>query len=135
MKNKLLMVALVGPVLFMGLWFIALEIEERTLTQEVLIHAQGYDPRDLIAGHYLDLRPDWKKTDCSVFENNICPVEKFNRYYQYFLSEDDGIKADKMIARFNPEIDMVFLYKEGKSPRLKDLKFDGKHWKEWLKQK
>ncbi len=135
MKNKLLIAALAYPVLLMGLWFIALEIEDCTMTQEVVVRAQGYDPRDLIAGHYLYLRPDWKKTDCAAFKNSVCPVEEFNSYYQYFLSEGDGAKADKMIAHFNPEIEMLFLYREDKTPRLKDLKFDGQPWREWLKQK
>ncbi len=94
----------------------------------------GYDPRDLIAGHYLNLQPDWNLTDCSQFNRKRCPVELFNYTYRYYLPEEDIQEIDLLLTQDDLKTEVVFVYKEGAKPRVEELLIEEKPWREWLRQ-
>lgn len=65
--NKKLIAALSLPVIFMAGWMGILSFERCSIQHDVIIAVSGYDPRDLLSGHYIDLSLNWKDTDCSQF--------------------------------------------------------------------
>lgn len=65
--NKKLIAALSLPVIFMAGWTGILNFERYGSQHDVIIAVSGYDPRDLLSGHYIDLSLNWKDTDCSQF--------------------------------------------------------------------
>ncbi len=132
MQNKYLLITwLVLPIVVLIGWIINIEINLHT-ENTVTIRMRGYDPIDLLSGHYLYLQPDWSETDCRQFEQNICPSERFAYSYRYYLPEFDAVNIDRLIAHKNPKIDMVFTYQGQSNPLVKGLRIDGKDWQDWL---
>lgn len=75
MKSKYwLGLFLVIPIMFLAAWVAKIETDLKT-EKTVMIRMSGFDPVDLISGHYLFLMPDWSQTDCRQFEHNSCPTE------------------------------------------------------------
>lgn len=63
MNNKLMkIIVLVLPILAMGL-LIGLHSQNQETGKEWRIPVTGYDPRDLLRGHYLTFRYDWNWQD------------------------------------------------------------------------
>lgn len=85
MNKRLYVLFLALPVIFLLLWVSLLQWQGYNTT-DVKIAATGYDPRNLISGHYLTLRLDWIKTDCKQFNNSRCPEAKFDSVYNFYLS-------------------------------------------------
>ena len=62
-------VALVPVIFFVGICgYFLMQI---AMGVEVKVRIQGYDPRDLLAGHYIRYSIDWSKTYCTHFPNKI----------------------------------------------------------------
>lgn len=134
MKQKYILGAfLVLPVLFLFFWLGSIEYALHA-EQTVVIRMSGYDPRDLLSGHYLHLQPDWSLTDCRQFTDNRCPTERFGRSYRYYLPEFDAQKVDRQLRLNNVKIEMIFTYKGAAKPLVKDLLINGMVWDRWLTQ-
>ena len=76
MTKKINLLLTAAPVLFLALLTAALAVMRAGLP-EVTVRIAGYDPRDLLSGHYIAYTIDWENTDCGQFENGICPKEAF----------------------------------------------------------
>jgi len=134
MKNRsLLLLALFSPLLVLTIWAAELEIRY-IMSPKVLISATGYDPRDLLSGHYLNLRLDWNNTDCTQFEGNICDKKNFNKRYRYYLPEKEAKALDKVLARQNLGLLLEFSYTQGREPILRNLFIENLPWKEWTQK-
>ena len=135
MKNKyVLLFFLILPIVVYMFWVGKIETQIHT-AKTVKVTMQGYDPVDLLSGHYLLLRPDWSKTDCSQFDNNTCPTELFAYSYRYYLPETDAISIDKEIARnLNIKIEMEFAINGKANPLVKELYINNQQWKVWFNQ-
>ena len=72
MPKKIVQILPIIPVLFFIGWIGYLKISEINAPQ-YQIAVRSYDPRDLLSGHYLSLRPDWFHTDCGQFDAGRCP--------------------------------------------------------------
>lgn len=135
MKNiKIIIVAgVMLPVLFFIGWIGMLEWQLNQ-APEVKIAARGYDPRDLLSGHYLNLVLDWDATDCGQFRKAQCPSSRFDLYYRFYLPEKDAQKLDLLIRRRTDlMIDLIFSYPKNGSPQLKNMQINQMPWQEWLK--
>lgn len=121
------------PLVVLAAWVLDLSYERYELKHEVRVAVRGYDPRDLLSGHYLNLQTNWEKTDCSQFEGNICPKEEFLDIYKFFIPEDAAENLDSIISRNSDNLtfELGFKYKKGKKPLLKDLWIDGQKWSKW----
>ncbi len=53
-KSSLLIMALSFPLIALLIWTIALHMQIKD-DQSVIIAVEGYDPRDLLRGHYVNL--------------------------------------------------------------------------------
>lgn len=121
------------PIVVMFFWILMIQ-DKISKAETIMIAVTGYDPRDLLSGHYVVLRPVWDKTDCSQFENNICDQSKFDYSYRFYLPEQDAKYLDNVITRtldFNMHLE--FAMPNNSLPIIKELYIDNITWKEWLK--
>lgn len=132
-KTVWLVIFLAFPIIFLGTWAAHTDYKIKN-APEITIRAEGYDPRDLISGHYLRLRLNWQDTDCSQFGDNLCHPNRFESIYRYYLPEAAAMEIDRVINKRSVQIDLVFAYPKDKQPYLKKLLLDGQKWKKWLKK-
>ena len=132
--NKKLIAALSLPVIFMAGWMGILSFERCSIQHDVIIAVSGYDPRDLLSGHYIDLNLNWKDTDCSQFFEKVCPQKAFLQRYKFYLPEKDAADMQTLINRSGNNLDLalVFSYQKDKRPVLKEKLVDNENWKTWL---
>ncbi len=122
------MLILLGQVIYLTLW--------AQTAQMVTVSIDGYDPRSLLSGHYIDYRVNWEQTDCTQFADNRCPREDF-RYVsdRYYLPQWAATRIDKMrIISDNARFDIVFAYKKGQTPSAKQLLINGQPWQDYLQR-
>jgi uncharacterized membrane-anchored protein len=133
-KKKVIgLLGLCIPLAALVLWVAG--IEARYLgAQKVLIAAEGYDPRDLLSGHYLHLRLNFDKTDCAQFSDNICPTERFDHVYRFYLEEHAAQELDRDLWRSNLDLKLEFSYLENQPPLIRELYINGFKWQDWIKQ-
>lgn len=133
-KQKLVIAAAIAPFVFFTLWMSSLAVNNALMSNQVKVAASGYDPRDLMAGHYIELRIDWERTDCSQFKDNLCPAKDFHSFYRFYVPEEDAYELDRTIRKIenNDKIDLLFAYHPHRQPLLKNLLIDNKTWQKWL---
>ena len=97
----------------------------------------GYDPRDLLSGHYIRYRIDWDKTDLQQFENKSFTKQDFvdslnKTSYRFYVSERHAKYLEKLLMETwnvkeenKKKIEVVYSYKKGKHPIAKKLLVDG----------
>lgn len=115
------------PVMIMLVWTATLE-NERHQGREVVVRLQGYDPRDLLSGHYIRYELDWDNTDCTQFENGICPQSAFDQWGRFYVPESKAMALDKVIRDEGNTAEMVFSYKRGIKPYALRLLVNGESW-------
>ena len=121
------------PIIFLSSWVYYLDNGIKN-APEIIIRAEGYDPRSLISGHYLYLRLNWQDTDCTQFKDNLCHPNRFESVYKYYIPEDVAPQLDKAVRKKDVKVDLVFAYPENKNPYLKKMLINGVKWKKWLKE-
>ena len=121
--------ALFFPLVTLLIWILHLQYHI-LYGNSVTVAVTGYDPRDLLSGHYLSLTPDWYKTDCSQFTDNQCPKTDFEPYYRFYISEDIAPKLEKLINQKRPDMDLVFSYQDH-YPAVRALFIENTPWQEW----
>ena len=72
MNKKVLACAFIVPFCALIAWTMWLYVQQATGT-EIKVAVTGYDPRDLLSGHYIQYTIDWNKTNCNQFPDGICP--------------------------------------------------------------
>jgi len=117
------------PVFILLMSVAAIEVQ-RQQGSEVVVRLQGYDPRDLLSGHYIRYQLDWENTDCSQFENKICPIRAFDYTGRFYVDEDKAPALDKLVRDSNNTVEMVFSYHKGMKPLALRLLINGKAWQE-----
>lgn len=115
------------PVLILLMWVATIEVQ-RGQGREVVVRLQGYDPRDLLSGHYISYRLDWDKTDCSQFENKVCPIFSFERTGRYYVPEEKAVLLERIIQNNANEAAMLFSYQKGMKPLALKLLVNGESW-------
>jgi len=140
MKKKYILIGLLFlPVVCLALWIGFLSFQRNTFG-EVKVVITGYDPRDLLSGRYIAYQIDWDKTDCTQFENHICPQKEFckeakwGRQCRFYVPEMDALWLDRLFAtRFENEktFEVIYAYQKGSKPIAKNLLIDGKPWRQW----
>ena len=143
MNKKFLILALSFPFIALIVWTISLYIQQSTGT-EIKVAVMGYDPRDLLSGHYIRYTIDWEKTDCSQFPNGICPKDefckqsRFENQCRFYIPERHAEKLDRLFRRRNNTtmiFEVIYSYQAGREPLAKKLLINGKDWRESLKKK
>lgn len=136
MKNKLLLFILLIPVICLFVWNCFLWHDKDSGT-EITVRIMGYDPRDLLSGHYIRYRINWDKTDLTQFENKAITKDDFvdslnKTSYRFYVSEAHAKYLDKLLMESwnakeedKKKVEVVYSYKKGKHPIAKKLLVDG----------
>ena len=140
MQKIKIITALSTPIIALFLWVVVL-CAKYMLMPEIIVTIGGYDPRDLISGHYIAYTIDWDNTNCTQFSDGKCPKEEFANHsinarwgeqHRFYIPERHAERLDKMF-RFegrNHKFEVVYKYAPGIKPLAKELRIDGKPWQE-----
>ena len=79
MKKYLNSLLIASPVILLAILTIGMAVL-RTSLPEVTLRISGYDPRDLLSGHYIVYTIDWDDTDCKQFKDRQCPISEFRQH-------------------------------------------------------
>ena len=136
-KKYLWLIAFALPLIILIGWTITL-YAQRQSGQDVRVQITGYDPRDLLSGHYIQYRIDWKATDCTQFENHICPDTKYfckkalwGNQCRFYVPEKDAVRLDNMFRHRNRTKDtfeIIYSYRPGHKALAKQLLINGQDW-------
>lgn len=128
MSKKIFFIAgLLIPIIFFVGWLSLLEYRLVNIP-EVKIAVRGFDPRNLLSGHYLLLQPDWNQTDCHQFADNICPQERFRDYYAYYVSEEKALELERLLRQSETQAYLVLSFPIQATPMVKNLEINGQSW-------
>lgn len=129
LKKYILPAAIFFPLVILALWTARLQLNLNH-ARKVLVTVEGYDPRSLISGHYLQLRPVWDKTDCGQFSRQRCPVESFENNYRFYLPENIAPELERLIWKRQPAMQLEFALSHG-TPLVRELFIENNLWKDW----
>lgn len=139
MKNKFILFLLIIPVICLFVWNCLLWYDKNSGT-EITVTVTGYDPRDLLSGHYIRYIIDWDKTDLTQFENKPFTKQDFinglnKKSLRFYVSEKHVKYLDKMLMESfgakqedKKRIEVLYSYKKGKHPIAKKLLIDGQSY-------
>ncbi len=122
------LLVLMGQALYLSTWTRA--------AQEVVVSIDGYDPRSILSGHYIQYNINWQETDCFQFEDGYCPHEDFKRSNRYYLPQTEATQIDRLrrLRADDLHFDIVFAYQKGKTPVAKKLLINGLEWQVYLNE-
>lgn len=144
LHRKVLAAALVVPFVALMGWLLLLT-HQRETGAEVIVAVDGYDPRDLLSGHYIQYKIHWGKTNCAQFDDGVCPRDDFcqdnrqrrgERVCRFYVPEKDAGTLDGLLALNDGQasFEVVYSYHPGKKPLAKKLLINSQDWKEYLSQ-
>ena len=142
MNKKILALLLFAPLIALFAWTASLYVRQAT-GRDVIVAIQGYDPRDLLSGHYIQYTIDWNRTDCGQFFNGVCPRKEFckearwGRQCRFYIPEANAKELDSLFRRRDTTdrgFEVIYSYKKGGNPLAKQLLINGKDWRESLKK-
>ncbi len=143
MNKKILALVFIIPFVILLAWTIWLYAQQAT-GKEVKVAVNGYDPRDLLSGHYIQYTIDWDRTDCRQFPNGICPKNEFcknarwGRQCRFYIPEKNAAELDELFWRRRVTgmiFEVVYSYRKGSEPLAKQLLINGQDWRESLENK
>lgn len=148
MRKKLLLLILLVPVICLFLWGCFLEYDKNS-GRKILVSVKGYDPRDLLAGHYIQYVIDWDKTDLNQFNNKPFTQQEFmkslnKKSLRFYVPEKYSKQLDDILAQnttFNfvvngfqnkYNVEVIYSYKKGKHPIATHLLINGDNYYNYL---
>ncbi len=143
MNKKILAIAFFIPFITLFAWTMYLYTQQ-AMGKEIKVAVTGYDPRDLLSGHYIQYTIDWNRTDCSQFSDGVCPKDEFckearwGRQCRFYIPEKNAKELDSLFWRRNTTnmiFEVVYSYNKGSEPLAKQLLINGKDWRESLEKK
>lgn len=134
MNKKLWILALAFPWICLVVWTLSLTVQRNRGT-EVTVRVMGYDPRDLLSGHYIAYEIDWEHTDCTQFASGICPRDEFcrearwGRQCRFYVPESQAQQLDDLFRhRGNDKFEVIYAYTPGQIPLAKQMLINGQDW-------
>lgn len=133
--NKLKTLFLLFPFIGMFCWVMYYAHFVKNAT-EVVLPITGYDPRNLLSGHYIEFRINWAKADCHQANwNGQCPQSDFTGVNRYYVSEGRAKELERFINNNRFDTEIVFAYQNGQRPVAKELLINGRPWHHLNKNK
>ena len=136
LKKYINFILILAPAVLLLLWSLVLFIQLESGT-EVVLRIKGYDPRSILSGHYISYQIDWANTNCSQFENDICPRDDFEkalyqRYWdnagRFFVAENRAKELDKAVRNTNNVAEIIYSYRKGQRPFALRLLINGENF-------
>lgn len=129
MKDRITLLLISAPLFFLIGLVVFFSMQSAYLP-EVTLRIQGYDPRDLLSGHYISYRIDWANSDCLQFPDKTCPKgNAFFKNQKFYVPEAEAAKLDELLR--NPQgriFEVVYSFGDGVRPRPKRLLINGQDW-------
>lgn len=154
-SRQSLLLALAFPVLVLAGLVLFRTAALRT-GQEVTLPISGYDPRDLLSGHYLTFRVDYGldslcsgsgpsetafvcleprgvsksiPAECPIFIQGNCKGSVFEAGIErYYVPEEQALKLEELVRSKAASI-RISIGRDGRA-QVKDLLIDGKTWRD-----
>ena len=142
MNKKVLLVILFLPLVALLGWVSYLYVQQ-SLGQNIKVAVTGYDPRDLLSGHYIQYTIDWDRTDCTQFSDGICPENEFckkgrwGRQCRFYIPQKNARELDSLFWKRNTTdmiFEVIYSYRRGSEPIAKQLLINGKDWREMIEK-
>ncbi len=119
MKIKILLAL---PIIVLFCWVSALQLS-RSTAEKIVLPVSGYDPRDLLSGHYLAVQVRYPENspykDCC---NNI---------RRFYVPENKARILERALNSANVHAEMVIAVPKYGNPAPVDLLLNGKPWTEF----
>ncbi len=136
MNKKLMLLTFFTPIITLIIFCIYFYCQTLGM-MDIKIRIKGYDPRDLLAGHYIQYTIDWDNTDCSQFEDKICPKTQFcspdtpQNNCRFYIPEAYAYKLDRLMRNNDTThvFEIIYAYSKDKTPLPKELLIDTKNWR------
>ena len=144
MNKKILLFLFFTPLVLLICWTLFLD-HQRVSGAEVKVVIRGYDPVDLLSGHYISYQIDWNKTDCTQFPEGRCPSQevfckssRWGRQCRFYIPEKHARELDTLFRKYvwrsrdanDMTFEVVYSYKKGFKPIAKQLLINGRDWRE-----
>ncbi len=142
MSKKILSLILFTPLLCLVVWCLFLNYQ-RENGMNLTLPIMGYDPRDLLSGHYIQYQIDWQKVDCGIFPQGVCPEQDFcvkaewGRECRFYIPETEAKALNRLFwNRYADHLlfEIVYSYQPGHTAIAKQLLINGLDWKQYMKK-
>ncbi len=124
-KSKGMIILLSIPFLVLAGWMsYALHFVRNA--QEVVLPVQGYDPRNILSGHYIRFQIKWEQADCFQLDwNGVCPYKDFAEVDSYYVPENRARDLERKLNSSDYLAEIVFAYQPGVRPIAKEFRING----------
>ncbi|MBR1825521.1 MAG: hypothetical protein IJ770_02935 [Alphaproteobacteria bacterium] len=128
MKSRFVKYLFFLPIIILGVIMMYYRMATNANRVEVIV--TGYDPKDFLAGYYMNLQLNWDATDCTQFTDSVCPKKDFDERYKFYIKRE---QSDKLTKAVNAGIvKLVFSYVPNHKPYVVDLLADNQSYIEYL---
>ena len=131
MKKYFVLFILLCPTFFFIGW-IGILLNATDHAQMVEVPITGYDPRDILRGHYLRYQIDNRSFYRSDYPECQLPKGSNNRY---FIPEKEAPVLDKLFRQNRNQFSIVFLCRKGHKAIAKELLINGHNWRDVIKER
>jgi len=154
-SKKGIVIALIFPIIVLAA-LVGYKVNILSIGKEITLPISGYDPRDLLAGHYLIYTVDYgirgicsghsgvrtahvclrpKKftyqlpENCELMIKGFCRGSQFNAGIErYYVPEKDALRLENLVQ--SGEASIVLSVSRSGNAQIKDLLINGKSWKD-----
>ena len=100
---------------------------------EIILPIGGYDPRNLLSGHYIEFQIDWVKANCHQSNwKGSCPKGDFRGISRFYVPENKANELESFLNNGHFSTEIVFAYKAGFRPVAKELLIEGQPWENFI---
>ena len=142
MRKYLIIAAFCTSFLILFGWMSQVVLTDKN-EPSVKLAITGYDPRDLLSGHYIQFQIDWDKSDCTQFTPPVCPKDRFGRAQRFYIPEEFAPALDRRFrssaftrgasAGKQDVFEVIYAYPKNAKPAPRQLLINGKDWRETVK--
>lgn len=119
MKTRILLAL---PIIALFCWVSVLQVSLST-AEKIVLPVSGYDPRDLLSGHYLRIQV--------LYPENSPYKDCCNDIRRFYVPENKALELEKALRNANAKAEMVIALPKYGSPAPVDLLLNGKSWREF----
>ena len=133
MKKIFVLILLMLPAFFFLGWIGILSTRVES-GQEVRIQIEGYDPRDLLSGHYILYQNNMQSVNMQI-NGTDCSRKYFYGRHRFYVPQEYARTLDRLFSlRRRYQFEVVYSCVKGKKPIAKELLIDGIDWRSFLIQ-
>lgn len=119
MKTRILLAL---PIIALFCWVSVLQVSLST-AEKIVLPVSGYDPRDLLSGHYLRIQV--------LYPENSPYKDCCNDIRRFYVPENKARALENVLRSSAVKAEMVIALPKYGSPAPVDLLLNGKSWREF----